>query len=846
MMRVPLSMLAELVDLPDGVTAEQVATDFARVGIEEEAIHTSGVSGPVVVGRVLSREPEKQKNGKTINWCTVDVGPEHNGPDGYRGIVCGAHNFDAGDLVVVTLPGTSLPTPQGPFVISARKTYGHLSDGMIASAQELGIGEDHSGIVVLSELGLTGEPGDDALELLGLGEQVVEVNVTPDRGYCFSLRGLGREYAHAVGATDDFRDPADVPIPVSTPDAHPVRVVDDAPIHGVPGCDRFVTRVVRGVNPAAASPAWLQRRVTQLGMRPISLAVDATNYVMMLLGQPLHAYDLGTLAADGITVRRARAGERLTTLDDVTRTLDPQDLLITDGPDGGTIIGLAGVMGGASTEIGPTTSDVLIEAAHFDPISIARTARRHKLPSEASRRFERGVDPRVAAAAAELVVRLLVEYGGGTPGPAGDLDHTRTPGMIAMDAGLAARLVGVEYSTETVVARLREIGCTVQAEGADLGVTPATWRPDLRVGADLVEEVARLEGYDEIPSILPVAPPGRGLTQGQRARTAVARTLAQAGWSEALTYPFTSQAAFDQLGLAPDDARRRAVRLANPLSDEAPLMRTLLLETLPSALRRNISRGATDVALFETGLVTRPQRLPQVADAPILGVSARPDQADLDRLDAAVPPQPWHVAGLACGRLERAGWWGPGRPVDATDAIDAALGVAASVAAPVQVRAGDEMPWHPGRCAEIVAGEDVVGYAGELHPKVCERLDLPARSIGFELDLQALLAHAVGPASASPISPQPVVKEDVALVVDESVPAEAVAQALRTGGGPLLESVRLFDVYSGEQTGAGRKSLAFALRMRAGDHTLNAEESAAVRTAAVEEATARFDAQLRT
>jgi phenylalanyl-tRNA synthetase beta chain len=848
-----MSWLAETVDLPAGVTAEQIATDLARVGIEEETIHGGEIVGPIVVGRVLTRVGEPQKNGKTIEWCSVDVGPEHAADDGGpRGIVCGAHNFDVDDDVVVALPGASLPTPDGPFVISARKTYGHVSDGMICSQRELGLGDDHTGIIVLADLGLQAEPGTDALALFGLGERTVEVNVTPDRGYCFSIRGIGREYAHAIGATAGYRDPADLAVPEPTGDAFSVQVHDEAPINGTPGCDRFVTRVVRGIDPSAPSPAWLSRRLTQSGMRPISLAVDITNYVMLHLGQPLHAYDLNTLADEGITVRRARPGETLTTLDDVTRTLHPEDLLITDGAAGQRVIGLAGVMGGASTEVSATTTDILVEAAHFDPISIARTARRHKLPSEASRRFERGVDPLVCAAAAEMAVRMLVEYGGGSPGAVGDLNEVPDPRPVTMPADLPARLVGVQYNRATVVRRLREIGCDVddsadpQNEGAVLTVTPPSWRPDLLAGADLVEEVARLEGYQAIPSVLPVAPPGRGLTRTQRGREAVARSLAEAGWSQVLTYPFTGTGVFHALGLADGDPRRFAAALANPLSDEAPLMTTTLLATLPEALRRNISRGASDVALFEVGTVTRPTRLPDLGDAQILPVATRPSDAQLTALQDAVPPQPLLVAGIAAGRMAPAGWWGPGRAVDHTDAIAAALLVGRAVGVRLRAESASTAPWHPGRCARLVTASGAeAGHAGELHPKVCERLDLPVRTVAFELDLDELLAAAPGQVAARPISTQPVVKEDIALIVDESVPSADLAAALREGGGALLESVRLFDVYTGEQVGAGRKSLAFNLRMRATDRTLTSQQSAQVRRAAVAAAQQRFGAELR-
>ncbi len=855
-MRVPLAWLAEMSDLPDGSTAEKVAADLVSVGLEEEGIDAGDLTGPLVVGRVLSVEPEPQKNGKTINWCSVDVGPDHAAEDGgARGIVCGAHNFGPGDLVVVALPGAVLP---GGFEIASRRTYGHVSDGMICSAAELGLGDDHSGIIVLSSLGLDAAPGTDAIGLLGLGDATIEVNVTPDRGYCFSLRGIAREYAHATGRTDLYRDPADAFRPAAQPSGtgYPVRVDDRAPIDGALGCDRFVARVVRGIDPSSPTPFWMQRRLQQAGMRPISLAVDVTNYVMLGLGQPLHAYDLGALG-DAITVRRATEGERLTTLDGVTRELHPEDLLITDGVADGRgerVIGMAGVMGGATTEVSGSTSDVLVEAAHFDPISVARTARRHRLPSEASKRFERGVDPRVADAAAEWAVRLLVELGGGIVDPGvTDLDDTRPPAPVEMSADLPARLVGVPYDAPTVVARLREIGCVVDHSepleaAAELTVTPPTWRPDLRVGADLVEEVARLEGYDAIPSVLPPAPGGRGFTDDQRRRRSVARALAESGWVEVIGTSFVAGEVNDVLGLEPDDSRRMMARLANPLSEEAPYLRSSLLQGLLEVLRRNVSRGATDVAVYEVGSVTRPDRAPQVGDAPRLTVADRPSDADLAHQRAAVPPQSLRVAGMAVGRFEPAGWWGQGRPADHGDAVQAVRTLAADLGVPVVVSADVHAPWHPGRCAALsLVDGTLVGHAGELHPAVCERAGLPPRTVAFEADLRVLLgaAAATGPTQVVPISTYPVVKEDVALIVPTSVPVSVVEGVLRSAGGDLLEDVRLFDVYVGEQVPQGHRSLAFALRMRAPDRTLNADESAAVRHAVVKAAADELGAVLR-
>ena len=856
MPRIPLTWLAEHVDVPAGTTAAQLAADLVRVGLEEEAIHPAAVTGPLVIGEVVELTAEPQKNGKTINWCRVDVGALNEvAEDGSlrpRGIVCGAHNFVVGDRVVVALPGAVLP---GPFPIASRKTYGHVSDGMICSARELGLGDDHTGILVLSRLDVDAAPGTDARALLGLGEEVLEVNVTPDRGYCFSMRGVAREYAHSTGATFSDHGLATAAELAPAGDGFGVELADEAPIHGVTGVDRFVAQVVRGVAASGPSPAWMQRRLSQAGMRPLSLAVDVTNYVMLDLGQPLHAYDL-TQVAEPIVVRRAQPGEKLTTLDGVVRTLDAEDLLITDSPDGersGRVLGLAGVMGGATSEVTPATTDLLLEAAHFDPISIARTARRHKLPSEAARRFERGVDPQLPRVAVARAAALLVEHGGGTIDDAiTDVDNTQAPTTIHLPLGQPGRLVGVDYTPTQVRETLVEIGAVLTAspDGA-VDVLPPTWRPDLTAPVDLVEEIARLRGYDAIPSVLPTAPAGRGLTDPQRTRRSVARALADAGLTEVLSYPFVGGEQHDALALPADDPRRRALRLANPLSDAQPEMRTNLLVTLLDTARRNVSRGMSDVALFELGLVTRPEAGAPVA--PRLPGGVRPTAAELAALHAAVPSQPRRVAGVLAGARERGGWWGAGRRVDHTDAIASALLVARTVVVELVVRSdAGHAPWHPGRCArlETVAGA-LVGHAGELHPKVVAALDLPARAVAFEVDLDVLLDGAsTGPLQAREVSTFPVAKEDIALVVDAGVPAAELEAAVRLGAnaspaGEVLEELRLFDVYTGTQVGDGRKSLAFSLRLRVADRTLTAEEAAGVREAVVAEAHRRFGAELR-
>ena len=825
-MRAPVSWIREYADLPASLSTEELADRLTALGLKLEALERPGedLVGPLVVGRVLSAEDEPQKNGKVIRWCSVDVGSA-NGTGEPQGIVCGAHNFAVGDLVVVVLPGATLP---GGFEISARKTYGHVSAGMICSARELGLGDDHDGIIVLPPG--TGAPGDDAIELLAIRDDVIEFEINPDRAYALSLRGVAREAALGFGTP--YTDPAERTTPEPDDAGYPVVVEDPA------GCPVFVTRTVTGFDPSAPTPPWLARRVQLAGMRPISLAVDVTNYVMLELGQPIHGYD-GDKLSGPIRVRRARRDERLTTLDDVERELSVEDLLICD--DSGPI-GLAGVMGGATTELSATTSTVVIEAAHFDPVSIFRTQRRHKLPSEASKRFERGVDPRLPETAADRVAELLVAFGGGTVEP-GVTKVGQAPERvtITIDTDLPERVTGMPISAETTVAHLRAVGCDVTVDGDRLSAVAPSWRPDLTDPFDLVEEVARIVGYEDIPSVLPAAPGGRGLTGSQLLRRRVGRTLAGAGYVEVVSFPFVGTAAYDALRLPADDPRRESLRLANPLSNEQPLMTTTLLPGLLETGARNLGRGQSDVALFETATVTRPRGS---QPAPILPVDRRPTQGEWDDLQKALPDQPLHLAVLAYGERERSGWWGPGRQATWSDAVQAVRDVARAVGVEVHVRSAALAPWHPGRCAEVLVGEVSLGHAGELHPKVCQAFGLPARSVAAEIDLGELLQHATAVSSPT-FSTFPVAKVDLALVVGDDVTAEALRQTLVEGAGELLESVRLFDVYTGEQVGPGRKSLAFALRLRAPDRTLTDEEVAAVRASAVALAEQRHGAVLR-
>jgi phenylalanyl-tRNA synthetase beta chain len=829
--RIPASQLREWVALPADATAEHLHDALVSVGFEEEDVHPNEISGPIVVGEVLEFTPEPQDNGKTIRWCQVRVAT--SGDDAVRGIVCGAANFEVGDKVVVTLPGSVLP---GPFPIAARKTYGHVSDGMIASAKELGLGEEHDGILCLSEMGLDPEVGTDAIELLGLSDFAVEINVTPDRGYAMSMRGVAREYAHATGVT--FNDPA-AAVTVTPGSGFPLAIEDKAPIRGAVGCTGFVTRVVRGLDRSKRTPAWMIKRLALMGIRSISLPVDISNYVMMELGQPTHTYDLNKLTG-GITVRRAAKGEKLTTLDEQVRVLSEEDLLITDesGP-----IGLAGVMGGATTEIDDASTDVLIEAATFDPVTIARTARRHKLPSEASKRFARGVDPLVSRAAAQRVVDLLVELGGGTADALGtDLVEFEPRPAIHLPADFTAKLIGVEYSAAEIETVLTDIGATTAKAKDGWTVTPPSWRPDLVDAPGLAEEVARIHGYDRIPSAIPVAPPGRGLSRSQAARRRVAQVLAGAGLTEVLAYPFVTTEHNALFGSV-DGTAVPEMTLANALDPNVAQLRRSLLPGILDIAKRNVARGLTSLAIYELGSVFQPVGATGSTAIPIGNV--RPDVATLDGLYDSVPAQPWHVSAVFVGPVVTKQPGQAAVPSGLGEALDTVHIIATAVGVDVEIRQGSHHAFHPGRCAEVFAGDVSVGFAGEVLPSVALSLDLPRVVSALDLDLDALIAAAPDHVVATPVLVFPAATQDVSLVVDQSVPAADVRVAIVDGAGELLESAHLVDDYRGAGLDENQKSLTFALRFRAADRTLTQQDATDAKLAGVAVAASRHNATIR-
>ncbi|MDO4761285.1 MAG: phenylalanine--tRNA ligase subunit beta [Corynebacterium sp.] len=811
-----------------GVTPDELDAGYVRVGFETEGYESiPETTGPLVIGRVESIE-ELEGFKKPIRHCMVNVG-QANGTGELQSIVCGARNFVEGDTVIVSLPGAVLP---GNFAIAARETYGRMSAGMICSAAELGLIDKASGIMTIDPQ--LGEPGDDARPVLGLDDTVFDVNITPDRGYALSARGLTRELASAFGLK--YNDPAQATF-ANVPAASGSLI--DVELKAETKARRFGLRKVTGIDPHAKTPLWMERELMLAGQRPVNVATDVTNYVMLLLGQPMHAFDADKISGN-LVVRTAQAGEKLITLDHVERTLDAEDVVICD--DNG-IQSLAAVMGGSTSEISDETTNVYFEAANWDQITTARTSRRHKLSSEASRRFERGVDPALVEVALDMACSLLQEIAGGTI-EAGRTLVGEVPAMpvITMAANRPAQIAGVEYSRETVIARLEEVGCHVEVSscGGKLEVTPPTWRPDLTESCDLVEEILRLEGLEDIPSIVPPAPVGRGLTPVQKRRRAIGHALAYNGYVEILPTPFIRQDTFDTWDLAEDDERRAVVKVQNPLDAEYAVLGTTLLPSMLEALSRNVARGLTDLYLFGQQQVAFARG---AGISPMPDVTKRPSTEEVNELLESLPYQPLYVATVGTGLVEFEGPWGKGREYTYADAIESAKIVARAAGVELALKNVEYLPWHPGRCAALLVDGETIGHAGELHPQVVERLGLPKRTCAMELNVSKLPVTEVLPAPV--LSAFPTLKQDLALVVDEETPAEAVRQTIVEAAGPLLEKVELFDIYRAENLGADKKSLAFALTFRAPDRTLTDDECSTGRLAAADLAAQRFGAQMR-
>ena len=817
-MKVPLSWVREFVPLPESTAPQVVVEKLVSLGFEVESIHNlkEELHGPIQLAEVLEIE-EITGQKKPIRYVKVAAESE-------RYVICGAQNFAVGDFVVLALPGALLP---GNFAISARQTYGKTSDGMICSARELGMGDDHTGIIVINPKQVECVRGRDAIALLSLDDVILDIAVNPDRGYAMSIRGIAREIALAFGLP--FSDPV-----LENPDL----ALTDAPGVVTPkieaGADFIALRTIDSVDVSAVTPLWMVRRLQMAGMRSISLAVDITNYIMLEYGQPLHAFDSEKIAGS-LRVRRAGKTKTLTTLDGNNHPLNEDDLLIAD--DNGALA-LAGTMGGLHSEVTEKTQRITIEAAHFFAGDVAKNARAQKLSTEASRRFERGVDPALPLAASARAVTLLVEFANGKY-LGGKIDgKIENPPTISISPRYISTLIGADYPDEVVRGALSKIGAAIQEDGSIWKVTPPTWRPDLTMSADLAEEVARIDGYDNIPSILPPSPASRGLTELQKRRKRIAQFLADRGLLEVQNYPFISPETIELMGFA--GARARTFRIANPISEKEPLLRPHMVPGLIDTAVRNLGRGAKSMALFEMGSIFRaPESLPQ---APELGTAKRPSDAEIAALYKSVPEQLFCVGILLIGDAENDSWLGKGRAYGWHDAIALAEGIIELTGNVSTVHRSDFTPWHPGRCAELQVNG--VGYAhvGELHPRVIAHYGLPPRASALMINIGALPFK--GPVQVKALSNMVPTIQDVALVVPSSCEVASLIAALHDGGGELLEKVELFDRYTGKPLADHEISYAFTLTFRANERTLTAEEAAVLRDKAVA-AAAQIGARLR-
>lgn len=784
-MKVSFNWLKEFVEI--GLSPHELAGRLTMAGLEVEGIEeirTPWESEKVVVGRIAEIKPHPQKNG--LSLCQVDVG----GP--VVPIVCGARNISVGDLVPVALPGARLADGRD---VQEATIHGERSVGMLCSEKELGLGEDGSGLLILDK-GTT--PGLDLAHALRLRDHILEVAVTPNRGDCLSHWGVAREVAAVSGAP--LRLKATRPREGGTS----IQALTSVTVEETGLCPRYAARVIQGVTIGPA-PLWLRRRLTLLGLRPINNVVDATNYVLMEMGQPLHAFDYARLDEGRIIVRRAKQGERIVTLDGAERRLDKEMLVIADAV---RPVAIAGVMGGAATEVTESTQDLLLESALFQPLSVRRTAKTLGLTTESSYRFERGVDWEGIVRALDRVAGLIVGVAGGQVAR-GLFDlriKRRKPAPVSLRIDRVSQVLGTPVAPAEIAKLLRRVQCQVTPRGTKrLAVSPPSHRMDLGREIDLVEEVARLRGFDRIPSTLPAGQVrSTRVTPFLGIESRVRRFLTAWGFQEAVNFSFTQEEVFDKLRLPDTDLRRHVVRIRNPLGGEA-VLRSLLLPSLVQNLVMNESRGIREAKFFEIARTFR----------------AQPGAAE-------------HVEGHAVGIVAAGNrlpeWWGAEEGwvgfFDLKGLLEA-LGRFFELS--IDLRAESRIPYlHPGRQAEILLAEQVLGWIGELHPEVLRSFGSTMRAVAIEIDLDLVERHP-GPSPTFRLLPRyPAVLRDMAVVLPEGIPAGEVEAAIRRTGGALVEAVRLFDVYQGEQVPEGKKSLAFSIQFRSPDRTLTDGEVATI------------------
>jgi phenylalanyl-tRNA synthetase beta chain len=782
--------LREWVDPP--VDTAGIVSQLTMAGLEVDGTAPAAPAfTSVVVGQVESveRHPDADK----LSVCRVDVGAAEK-----LGIVCGAPNVYAGMKAPVALVGGELP---GGMKIKRAKLRGVESAGMLCSERELGLGEGHAG---LWELPADAPVGADLREWLGLHDHVIDVDLTPNRGDCFSVLGIAREVALLNGMP--LAGPEVLPVPAAVPDEFPVEV------RAPEACPRFVGRVIRGIRPDAVTPLWMREKLRRAGLRPIHPVVDVTNIVMLELGQPMHGFDLGTLH-DGIIVRLAAPGERIVLLDGREVTLEADTLVIADhgGPRA-----VAGIMGGEHSGVSAATRDVFFEVAFFAPLAIAGRARRLGLHTDASLRFERGVDPEQQRRAVERATALLVEIAGGQPGPVierASAAHLPRRAPVALRRARLAGLLGHTVPDAEVERILVGLGMTLAKTGEGWEATPPSHRFDIALEVDLIEEVARIHGYDRFPEQRgPGAAALGDATEGRVPFSRLADVLAARGYQEVVTYSFVDPEL--QAALFPGV---ESLPLANPISSELSHMRVSLWPGLVHALRRNLSRRQARIRIFEQGLRF------------ILEAN------ELKQLNT--------VSGLLAGGRLPEQWGAPSGNVDFHDAkgdVEALLGLTAGA---FRFEAATHPALHPGQCARILRDGREAGWIGTLHPRLVRALDLDRAPLLWELDEH--ISFAAELPVFKEISRFPAIRRDIAVLVDKGVPVEALLGAIRSAGGALLTESKIFDVYSGDRIDSSRKSVAFGLILQDSSRTLTDDEGDRVVAAVVARLESEFGARMR-
>jgi phenylalanyl-tRNA synthetase beta chain len=801
-MRVALDWLAEWIDLPEEAL---LAERLEMGGFEDVRVDHPGPDlSAIRVGQVLERRAHPDAD--RLSVCRVAVG-EGDPVE----VVCGAPNVSAGQKVAVALPGTLLPDGTK---LARAKIRGVVSNGMICSSRELGLGDEHEGILVLAAEAPIGAP---LPAVIGASGGILELGLTPNRGDAASLLGVAREVRALFGG--ELRLPPTEPPEQGAPAGDALRIHIDAP----DACPRYVGRIVRKVR-VGESPDWLRRRLEASGLRAINNVVDVTNLVLLEFGQPLHAFDLARIAGGEIRVRRAASGEKLETLDGALRELDARDLVIADAR---APVALAGVMGGAGSEVGPETRDLLLESAHFDPTCVRLTARRHGLRSEASYRFERGIDREGVRRAADRAARLLAELAGGEVAPE-PIEVRGTPptppAEVRLEVARANRLLGTALEPGAMRGYLERAGirCREEPPGTLVGAIPSH-RNDLQLPEDLVEEVARLHGYDRIPATDPVAvlvptrvPPSWEI--GERVRDA----LAAAGLCETVSFPFLAPAELAKLRLEPEDPRGRPLRIQNPIREEEPCLRTSLVPSLLALVRQNLARQAERVRLFEVSRVFLP---------------GPPGE---------LPAEPLHAAGVVIAPATSRLWEASPRPPLFFELKGVAEILFRALGYDLETTPAQTPPYlHPGAAVELRAGGRVIGALGELHPEVAAGFEIDVACALFELDLGALLEVPLPQPEYREVSRFPLVRRDLAFVVESERPAGQLLAAVRASAGPSLVSAEIFDRYQGRGVPEGRISLAFRLVFQRLDRTLTDDEVNAATDRVVRVLERRFDGKLR-